>query len=95
MQIKLTDFEKKAMGIRRAIKLAREKYRDDWAIQTWLKIYERGTADIVKKNGKKKEIIKGIEPHSEFAKRNLIRAIVLREEGKVRAWERKSRNTRK
>ncbi|GEM_PF-4110098 len=62
------------------LKLAREKYADDWAIQRWLTLYEKGTKGLILK---RKERIKGIPAHSEFAMRGLRKAIELRETGKV------------
>ena len=85
MQLKLTDIKSKGIGIRTALKLAKTKYRDDWAVQEWLKIYEKGTNPVIINGTKsrKKRIIEGINPRSEFAKKGLIRAIELREGGKV------------
>ena len=84
-QLTLFDIEgdgkkaKKRIDIRRAIRLAETKYRDDESVRAWLKIYRDGTPDIKVK----KEKIKGIPPKSEFAKKGLINAVKLREEGKV------------
>ena len=63
--------------------LARTKYSRDWAVQVWLEVYERGTPPVVVKNSRKRVKIEGIKPRSEFALRGLIKAIRLREEGKV------------
>ena len=65
------------------LKLARTKYRNDPNVQAWLKIYEKGTADLIVKKGKKKNVLNGIHPRSEFARMGLERAVLLRECGKV------------
>jgi|GEM_PF-6449348 len=74
------DRDVKDIDITEAERLAETKYRDDPNLQTWLKIYRHGTSDIKTKEGK----IKGISPHSEIAKRGLIKSIQLRETGKIR-----------
>ena len=76
----LPDGETKELTIEEAERIAEQKYKDDSNIRTWLKIYRHGTSDIKTKQGK----IKGIPPYSDFAKKHLIRAIQIREEGKVR-----------
>ena len=75
----LPDGETEELTIEEAERIAEQKYKDDENIRTWLKIYRQGTSDIKTKMGK----IKGIPPNSEFAKRHLIKAIQLRETGKV------------
>ena len=75
----LPEEEKKEIDITEAERLAQTKYKDYENIQQWLKIYRNGTSSIKTKEGK----IKGIPPNSNFAKKNLIKAISLRENGKV------------
>ena len=82
MQLTLTDSDR-LVTFRTALKLAKTKYSEDPAIKTWLRIYQHGIPDLITKKGKKKEVIKGIPAQSEFAKENLIKAVRLREEGKV------------
>ena len=65
------------------IHLARTKYSRDWAVQTWIEVYERGTPPVWVRNSRKRVKIEGIKPRSEFALRGLKKAIRLREEGKV------------
>ena len=87
-QLTLFDIEgdgkkEKKLGIRRAIKLAETKYRDDEGVMMWLKIYREGAKGIVINKGKSKEKLDGIPPKSDFAKKGLIKAVQLREKGKV------------
>ena len=84
-QVLLFDYESEELTFDEALALARTRYRGDKGVQVWLGIYENGLPDVkVNGNGGKKKItIAGIKPKSEFARRNLLKAVRLREEGKV------------
>ena len=87
MQLKLNDFEDEAvetvkpkMNIRSALHLANTKYADDEAVWFFLNAYEHGLPPV-KLKGKKK--IGATPAKSDWAKKNLIKAVRLREEGLV------------
>ncbi len=57
-----------------ALHLARTKYREDQGVREWLRLYEHGV-----KRGRRYTI----PPRCEFVLENLVKAVRLREEGKV------------
>ena len=63
------------MYFKTAYRLANTKYKSDENVQVWLRMYNEGTKNI--KHHKK--IIQGMKLHSDFVKKNLIKAIELRE----------------
>ncbi len=64
-------------------KLANTKYAGDESVQMWVALYKEGTPNITIKRGRKKDVIPGIPPRSNFALKGLKKALRLREEGKV------------
>ena len=76
-------FEYPDNSFEKILELARTKYRTDENVQTWLSLYEEGSPKLKIKKGNKKEVLAGIPPHSEFAKKGLRKAITLRESGGV------------
>lgn len=82
-QVLLFDYETEELTFNEALALARTRYAKDEGVQVWLRVYEEGLPDVKVNSGKKKTTIAGVKPKSEFAKKNLLRAVRLREEGKV------------
>ena len=82
-QLLLFEYDSDELTFDEALALARTKYAKDEGVQTWLRVYDKGLPDVKVNSGTKKTTIAGIKPKSEFAKKNLLRAVRLREEGKV------------
>ena len=81
MQFSLEDFENnsktRSMSIRKAVKLANSKYAKDDAVQFFLRAYMNGLP-AVKLKGKEK--IEASKAKTKWAKKNLIKAVRIREE---------------
>ena len=81
MQFSLDEFSKNSksskMDVRRAVKLASGKYKDDYAVQFFLRAYEHGLPAVKLKNGKSEPT----KAKTEWAKKNLIKCVRIRERG--------------